>query len=444
MPPKKTPDSIPQSEMDARRLAARILGRIGGMAGKGASKRRPSEVCRAAVNKRWAAYRALKAAQAAVSDTLGGSRAMSEYSPRPKKGASRSDALHSDLVLQPQMRDAVQAILSKHRFPAFKPAAELMSELKGASSSARAGVYVHAFKGGRAFYVGISVDVRKRYFQHLKNFKDIEYSTVLAVPRDKQFLLEFELIGELMRRKIPLRNLLRPDLEYSQDDIDLMVSELGDSQGVSDESNYYRGPHTVKDAALERSLDAGHPLVVKHAEMLSHPLYTKSAAKVFARYIRSCIPLPALTERSFWTVTCMNAGLYPKPGNKLRVLMRISVTRPEVFSTVLHEKDEKPVLEYNFYVAAEPISPGELARLKSIPGVLYRANYQQSIKLPIHQFFAFDAKSAMQLLDSAEFRNAAKLHNLLLMRHWGQNTVRRVGFHNLPLAKQLFAEKTEL
>ena len=140
----------------------------------------------------------------------------------------------------------------------------------------------------------------------------------------------------------------------------------------------------------------------------------------------------------------MNAGLYPKPYHKLRVMTRISVTRPEVFSTVIDDIDPKPVLEYNFYVAAEPISPGELARLKAIPGVRYKANYQQSIKLPIHQFFAFDAKSAMQLLDSAEFRNAAKLHNLLLMRHWGQNTVRRVGFHNLPLSKQLFAEKVEL
>lgn len=37
--------------------AARILGRIGGMAGRGDSKRRPSEVCRAAVLKRWEAYR---------------------------------------------------------------------------------------------------------------------------------------------------------------------------------------------------------------------------------------------------------------------------------------------------------------------------------------------------------------------------------------------------
>lgn len=441
MPPKKYPASVPQSEIDARRLAARILGRLGGKAGTGDSKRRPSEMCRAAVNKRWAAYRALKAAQAAASDTAGGSRAMSELSSRNQRGVARSESVRSDLVARTNLRDVVQAILAKHGFPGFKPASVLMSELKGASASNRAGVYVHAFKGGNVFYVGISVDVRKRYFQHLKNFNDIEYSTVLPVTREKQFLLEFELIGELMRRKIPLRNLLRPDLDFSQGDIDLIVRELGDSQGVSDESNYYRGPHLVKDPALERSLDAGHPLVVKHAQMLAHPLYSAAAAKVFARYIRSCIPLPALTERSFWTVTCMNKGLYPKPYDKLKVMMRISVGRPEVFSAVIDDIDPTHVLEYNFYVAAEPISLGELARLKAIPGVRYKANYQEGLKLPLHQFFASDAKSASQLLDSPEFRNAARLHNLLLMRHWGQNTVRRVGFHNLPLSRQLFAEK---
>jgi hypothetical protein len=41
----------------AIREAAKILGRIGGMAGRGDSKRRPSEVCRAAVLKRWETYR---------------------------------------------------------------------------------------------------------------------------------------------------------------------------------------------------------------------------------------------------------------------------------------------------------------------------------------------------------------------------------------------------
>ena len=42
---------------EAVREAARILGRIGGSSGKGESKRRPSEMCRAAVLKRWEAYR---------------------------------------------------------------------------------------------------------------------------------------------------------------------------------------------------------------------------------------------------------------------------------------------------------------------------------------------------------------------------------------------------
>ena len=37
--------------------AARLLGHLGGKAGTGKAKARPSEVCRAAVNKRWDAYR---------------------------------------------------------------------------------------------------------------------------------------------------------------------------------------------------------------------------------------------------------------------------------------------------------------------------------------------------------------------------------------------------
>lgn len=45
---------------DALRAAAAIMGRMGGRAGKGDAKRRPAEVCRAAVMKRWDAYRKQK------------------------------------------------------------------------------------------------------------------------------------------------------------------------------------------------------------------------------------------------------------------------------------------------------------------------------------------------------------------------------------------------
>lgn len=46
-----------QEQQDAIKEAARILGAMGGRAGTGDAKRRPSNVCRAAVNKRWEAYR---------------------------------------------------------------------------------------------------------------------------------------------------------------------------------------------------------------------------------------------------------------------------------------------------------------------------------------------------------------------------------------------------
>lgn len=45
---------------EALRAAAAIMGRMGGRAGRGDAKRRSPEVCRAAVAKRWEAYRKQK------------------------------------------------------------------------------------------------------------------------------------------------------------------------------------------------------------------------------------------------------------------------------------------------------------------------------------------------------------------------------------------------
>jgi hypothetical protein len=48
------------------KMAARLLGQLGGKAGRGDAKRRPSEVCRAAVNKRWDAYRKEKMSRRSI------------------------------------------------------------------------------------------------------------------------------------------------------------------------------------------------------------------------------------------------------------------------------------------------------------------------------------------------------------------------------------------
>jgi hypothetical protein len=425
MSAKNKVNEISQSEIDARRLAARILGKIGGMSGRGASKRRSPEVYKAAANKRWALYRQMKAGTNIInlnSDSLSHS--------------VRSEISNSDRSIQ-----LAQKILKKYGFPEFRPSAELMNELKKADSSKKSGVYVHVFKGGKSFYIGISLDIRKRYLTHLKNFPDIQLSTILAVPADKQFALEFDLIGKFIRKGLNLRNILRPDFSYSEDDVEMIVKELNQYECVSNPDTFYRGKQLLNDKAFERSLDSNHPLVRKFELMKCHPAFSKDFFQVLARYIRTCMPLPALTERTLWTASCMNKGLYPKPDEKLVAMLRINV-KSEVFSAVI-DGDSK-IFNYNFYVAAEPISPGELARLKSIPDLGYQTNTQESINLPLHQFFPYTHEAAMKLLDSEEFRTAAKYHNLMLMRKWGQTTVRRANSHNLPLTKVLFSQKVDL
>lgn len=53
-------------EMKALKEAARLLGRLGGMAGTGKAKARPSDVCRKAVMKRWEAWRKARGEQQAT------------------------------------------------------------------------------------------------------------------------------------------------------------------------------------------------------------------------------------------------------------------------------------------------------------------------------------------------------------------------------------------
>lgn len=337
----------------------------------------------------------------------------------------------------------VEKIILKLGFTPFSPSVAVMDDLRKASAAQRCGLYVHAFKGGREFYVGISVDVRKRYQQHLKYWKDIEFSSYLPKAASEQFLNEFSLIGELMRQGIPLRNTLRPDQNFSKKQVDAIINELDSlactDGGIEDDTQV----RYAADPALRKSLTANHPMVKKFDTMLAHELYQPCVSEIFAKYIRTCVPLPMLTERNFWIVTCMNNGLYPKPFEKLKVLVRISVNHPEVFSAVIDTTGKNPVLGYNILVAAEAIDDATFATIRKMKGVDYISNFQKSIKLKLHQFIVRSHESMAAILSIPAFRSAARLHNLQLMRK-GQNHSRRTSYHNLPLADHFFKVKIKI
>jgi hypothetical protein len=337
----------------------------------------------------------------------------------------------------------VEKLITQLGFSPFSPSVALMDGLRKAPAAQRCGLYVHAFKGGREFYVGISVDVRKRYQQHLKYWPDIEFSAYLPMAASEQFLNEFSLIGDLMRQGISLRNTLRPDQNFSKEEVDAIIHELTSLAYADGGMEVDSKVRHAADPALRKSLTPNHPMVKKYTTMLEHELYEPCVSRIFAKYVRTCIPLPTLTERNFWIVTCMNNGLYPKPFEKLKVLVRISVNHPEVFSAVIDTTGKKPVLGYNILVAAEAIDPATFESIRKMKGVDYMSNFQKGIKLKLHQFIVRSHESMEAMLAIPNFRAAARLHNLLLMRK-GQNHSRRTSYHNLPLADHLFQEKVKV
>lgn len=328
----------------------------------------------------------------------------------------------------------VQKLLSRLGFSQFEQSKALMGKLRKAPASQKCGLYVHSFRGGSEFYMGISVDVEKRYRQHLKTHPDIEMSCYKLATEDEQFLLEFQHLAELLKLGVKVRNVLLPYSDYSKKQIAEIIDQLSQMDWITNDTIRYDGGHLLRDEHLERNMQR------KLEMMYKSPLYVPGMLSIFGEYIRTCLPSPSVTERTFWTAGCMNKGRYPKPFQALRVMMRVNVKGPEVFSAVIDttKKGVEPCIGYNLYVAASPISPKELERLKSMDCVTHIKNKQKSIDLPLHQFIIRSHDIMTEFLRSPELRRAAKLHNLMLMRK-GQILPRMAAAHNLPLARLWFA-----
>jgi hypothetical protein len=326
----------------------------------------------------------------------------------------------------------VQAKLHELGFNRFAPSAPLMKNLRKVPEPQKCGIYVHTFKGGKEFYLGISVDIEKRYRQHLKTHPDIEQTCYLLAGPEEQFLLEFKFLAELLRMGVKVRNVLVPYSDYTKKEIADIIGQLTQLDWITNDSSRYEGRHILRDEHLERNMQRKVDL------MLKHPLYTPEMLSIFGEYIRTCVPMPAVAERTFWTAGCMNKGLYPKPFQNLQVMMRVNVRAPEVFSAVIDtHRPERPIIGYNLYVAASPISAKELSRLKSLDEVTHIPNHQKSVDLPLHQFIVRSHDVMREFLRSADLRRAAKLHNMMLMRK-GQVQRNLAACHNLPLSKLWF------
>ena len=104
-------------------------------------------------------------------------------------------------------------------FTPFRDSIELMDELAARGPDGRSGIYVHFFSGPEEwFYLGLSVDVRKRYQQHIKNHTDITKSAWLSAPKDELVALELKYLSLMQGHHANLRNILKHREQYRWED----------------------------------------------------------------------------------------------------------------------------------------------------------------------------------------------------------------------------------
>ena len=310
-----------------------------------------------------------------------------------------------------------------------------MNELAELGPAERSGIYVHFFAGAEEwFYLGLSVDVRKRYQQHIKNHTDIIKSAWLPAPAEALVALELKYLSLMQSHQAKLRNILKHRDDYRWEDFkDIFEGGQGErwlATAVPD-----RSPYTKVDQELEANY------AQRFVDFKAHPDYSDELLDLLNFYVRNFIFLPTKSDQMFWNMTCLNPGLYTKPYDRLTAFVRINIHMPEAFTVVLNEDYEnEPRLKFNFHAAKDQFTSADLARyqqdwsLRAHPG-----NYASTGGKQL-QFGANNLADAWTLLHDPVFQRALKVSNLRLMR-MGLLARRLSQSHCLPLAQAVLARK---
>jgi hypothetical protein len=332
--------------------------------------------------------------------------------------------------LPPSSFKVIEADLIAAGFTPFRDSTELMDELAARGPDGRSGIYVHFFAGEEEwFYLGLSVDVRKRYQQHIKNHTDIIKSAWLSAPEDQLVALELKYLGLMQGHRANLRNILKHRDDYLWEDIKDVFEDGHGERWLTDPM-----PDLTPYEKADKELEANY--AKRFAELQAHPDFSEDMLELLNHYIRHFILFPTKTDQMFWNLTCLNPGLYSKPYDKLTAFLRINIHMPEVFTAILNEHYEgSPRMSFNFHVAKDQFTKDDLARYREDWSlVAHPGNYTATGGRQI-QFVVSNLDDAWTLLADQVFRRAAKVSNLRLMR-MGLLARRLSQSHCLPLAKE--------
>jgi hypothetical protein len=193
------------------------------------------------------------------------------------------------------------------------------------SKNNRCGIYILHFENGQ-YYVGLTVDVVRRYAEHRITHSDIEYISFKEVPENRLAEVEKETVYKLENLNKNLRNINIVSIIAGDTDFDLIVSK--------EEQEYWlkNGP-TPESVNTERfDYPDLRKKYSKNFQKLKKYKDYKDIIAILHDYVIETIPFPKKTEYSFWSLSCL-----PSTGKK--TLFRVNIFWQETF--VLYEEDFK-------------------------------------------------------------------------------------------------------
>ncbi|WP_235578951.1 MULTISPECIES: GIY-YIG nuclease family protein [unclassified Rhodococcus (in: high G+C Gram-positive bacteria)] len=183
------------------------------------------------------------------------------------------------------------------------------------------GLYLLEFPDGKA-YIGISIDIAARLAQHRRTYGDVLSFRLRPEARDDVSLrvVERALVHSAQRDGLVLLNREHSAVIVGETQLDSIVTPGEQREWEVDPVEVNRrdgslGPEYTESqlAAHERSYD----------KLLKHPRHAEVIAAL-GMYLDRCVPFPARTEATFWTVSCY-------PGSSNTLLLRVSMAMLETF-----------------------------------------------------------------------------------------------------------------
>jgi hypothetical protein len=293
----------------------------------------------------------------------------------------------------------------------------------------RAGIYLLVLRDG-LFYIGRAKDVVRRFSAHRKTFGErlIGFS-YQEVAESNQPEVERQLIHRGERAGLPLRQTEWTSQRYDEADLDALFTPEELAAWGEDPVAHLVGDNwplplgTVGQQALDQE---------KFERLLAYPL-SADVLRLFATYVRQCVPFPRRTAPGYWNVTCL-------PSTNRSSAPRLACVSAHVMETFVvgHEYGD-PQNVWSFVVAAKtPLEAryGSLAKAqRALRGVeIVDDGRYKSAGFDQCQIFMDDLATADRVLALPVIQEAARQLMFHVMRK-GVNRYAR--FHCTALAEAI-------